>query len=175
MKTVIEWEWTIPATVYFLTVTSVQWNGEYLAVSNDDQFSIIVITVLGLVWKMREKFLVSFNMNWTQSRRRKKFQWDLKTKKKKNVVFFRVISAKSFSSSRDFALHLIRKRLNNREMSIIRCAKEKTERRMLRVAIIIFRPVKRKPKRRRKLGLWIFCFLFSHKIHPSFITVFLSQ
>jgi hypothetical protein len=45
----------IPATVYLLTVTPMKWNGEYLAVSNNDQFSIIVITVLWLVWGKTEK------------------------------------------------------------------------------------------------------------------------
>jgi hypothetical protein len=39
-----------PATVDFLAVTAVQWDGKYLAVSHDDQFAIIVITVLGLIW-----------------------------------------------------------------------------------------------------------------------------
>jgi hypothetical protein len=41
----------LPATVYFLTVTTVQWYGENLTVSDNDQFAIIVITVLGLICK----------------------------------------------------------------------------------------------------------------------------
>ena len=45
----------IPATVYFLTVTTVKGNSKNLAVGDNNQFSIIVIAVLGLICKTEQK------------------------------------------------------------------------------------------------------------------------
>lgn len=57
-KAVIGWA-SVPATVYFLTVTSVQWDGENLAVGNNDQFAIIVAAVLGLFWRGKKMKIFS--------------------------------------------------------------------------------------------------------------------
>lgn len=115
---VIEWAVDLPATVYFLAVTSVQGNGQYLAVGDNNQFAIIVITVLGLIWRERRKnvsgdksntsdgetFKSSFTSNWIQ-------QGENAVLSSRSFVDVVVIPAKSFCSSWDFSLHLIRKRL----------------------------------------------------------------
>lgn len=81
----------IPATVYLLTVTTMEWNGEYLAVSNNDQFSIIVITVLGWIWQnMRNGeifFLWTLKLNEGRKERRNCGFEKLSIPSKRKVIF----------------------------------------------------------------------------------------
>lgn len=160
-----------------------QWNGENLAVSNNDQFAIIVTAVLGLIWnKRRENFLgenksnaikENFKIAFDGKREKKGRKTRCDERRRLRFGLLPITSfTKSFSSSWDFTLHLIRKRLNNRETSIIGCEEKANRwRKFFSVAIVIVDP---KQSRERITQVFVLCvFPIKSTLHLSHF--FLSQ
>lgn len=107
-------------------------------------------------------------------------KWRTRRMRRMNVVSFRVISAKSFSSSWDFTLHLIQKRLEQSKTSIMRWTSgdEKNKNRKKSCVAIIISPIsswsesnsisnESKEKKSKKTPVCVFSFLIEFALHLS--------